>query len=117
MSEKNTSGVRLVLAPAGLDAILESHCYLMYNGRRFDFTGLASGLSSPFESLLEEHAVSPHNLASTKASYHREAMSRWAALRKIDPELAWRIREDCISLLANHTVDPSGLATPALRAS
>jgi hypothetical protein len=105
MSEKNTPGVGRVLAPVGLDAILEAHCYLTYNERRFDFTGLTSGLSSPFESLLEEQAISPHNLASTKTSYHREAMSRWAASRKLDPELAWQIREECIRLLANHTVD------------
>src|SRR5262245_28840900 len=48
MSERNTPGIGSVLAAAGVDVIPEAHCYLTYEGQRYDFTGLVAGQSSPF---------------------------------------------------------------------
>lgn len=100
MSERNTPGVGDVLAAAGVDAIPEAHCYLMHQGERYDFTGLPRGATSPFDSLLDEHAVTPDELPAMKERYHREALARWASGMGIDPERAWRLREECIAHLA-----------------
>ena len=103
MSEKNTPGVETVLRAEGLAAIPEAHCYLMCGERRFDFTGLPFGATSPIESLTDERCVSPSDLRSVKATYHHDAIVDWALTRDIDPKRAWAIREKCIELLANRT--------------
>ena len=101
MSEKNTPGVGGVLEAAGIEAIPEAHCYLTYQGRRFDFTGLVPGYASPFDTLIEERTVSPSEVTSVKTAFHRDALAKWAGLRHVDLEHAWKIREDCIRLLAD----------------
>jgi len=115
MSEKNTPGVGTVLNAAGIDAIPEAHCYLTYQGRRFDFTGLAPGNASPFDSLIEERTVSPINLTSVKAAFHRDAISQWAKSRHVDPERAWELREECMRLLANPTPNSDARESGARR--
>lgn len=103
MSEDNTPGVGVVLSNYGISSIPEAHCYIIVEGTRFDFTGLASGASSPFDSLLEEHVVEPQGLAATKEHLHRAALHAWAYSRHVSPEHAWKIRESCISALASNT--------------
>jgi len=102
MSERNTPGVGSVLAVAGVDVIPEAHCYLTYEGRRYDFTGLAAGQSSPFDSLMEERSVAPDDLPAVKLKYHQEAIARWAMQVGLEFEQAWQLREDCIASLANN---------------
>jgi hypothetical protein len=101
MSEGNTPGIGAALRMAQLSAIPEAHCYLMCRGRRFDFTGLAA---APFESLIEERVVSPADLPSTKLAYHRCAIDIWARARGLDADYVWAVREQCIALLANSTL-------------
>jgi hypothetical protein len=113
MSEANTPGVGSVLRAEGLTAIPEAHCYLMSDGQRYDFTGLPSGAASPFHSLVEERAVSPIDLASAKAEYHRSALSGWAHARGVDPDRAWAVREKCIELLADSTPHADARELPA----
>jgi hypothetical protein len=104
MSERNTPGVGSILAAARVDAIPEAHCYLIYQGQRYDFTGLASGQSSPFDSLIDERSVAPHDLPSVKLAYHQEAIARWATKVGLGFERAWQLREECIASLANNAV-------------
>jgi hypothetical protein len=107
MSERNTPGVGSVLARAGVDAIPEAHCYLMYEGRRYDFTGLSPGQVSPFDSLIGERPVAPDDLPSVKLKCHQEAIDRWAAKIGLNFERAWQLREQCIASLANDRLDPT----------
>jgi hypothetical protein len=103
MSEENTPGVRAVLNAASLTSIPEAHCYLSIAGKRFDFTGLSAGSSSPFAALLAEHRVSPANLPEIKVKLHKDAIAVWAKDRGIAEELAWAIREACIAALAERS--------------
>ena len=112
MCEANTPGVGAVLGAEGLSTIPEAHCYLMCDGQRYDFTGLASGAASLFDSLLEERSVSPNESAYTKAAYHRSVLFRWARTHGMDPDRAWAIREKCIELLANNTPRAAAWDTP-----
>lgn len=115
MSEKNTPGVARVLGPAGIDAVPEVHCYLTYQGHRLDFTGLAPGYASPFDSLIDERNVSPSELASVKAAFHHDALAQWARSRHLDPDRAWELREKCIRLLANPALNSLARAGGARR--
>jgi len=98
MSEANTPGIAPALAD--LTAVPEAHCYLMHEGKRFDFTGLGAGTASPFDTLIEEREVSPADLPAVKVAYHRRAIDSWARARGLDPARVWAIRERCIALLA-----------------
>lgn len=99
MSEDNTPGVGAILEAANLISIPEAHCYLRFRGHRYDFTGLPGGNSSPFDSLLAEHAVSPYSLPQEKTALHHKAMHAWAALHGRTFAQAWKIREACIEAL------------------
>lgn len=99
MSESNTPGVGAVLKPAGLDSIPEAHCYLRFHDQRYDFTGLSNGSSSPLDSLLSEHVVTPDDLPHEKAPLHHDAISAWAELHGSVFADAWSIREACIEAL------------------
>jgi hypothetical protein len=107
MSEQNTPGVGVVLDAASFTSIPEAHCYLTVNGERFDLTGLTAGKSSPFDSLLSEHKVSPQALLKVKASLHMDAMAIWASARGIPTAKAWAIREDCIAALVMAAAAPT----------
>jgi hypothetical protein len=101
MCERNTPGVGRILSAAGVDAIPEAHCYVTVGGERYDFTGLPSGTSSPFAFLIDERTIAPNDLPALKLRYHREALARWASAVGMDPERAWRLREQCITHLAD----------------
>lgn len=101
MSDRNTPGVGAILAAAATGAIPEAHCYLTYQGRRYDFTGLVVGATSPFDSLIEERAIAPDDLPVFKDRYHREALAKWAEAIGTTIEQAWRLREQCIEELAS----------------
>jgi hypothetical protein len=107
MSERNTPGVGSILAAAGVDVIPEAHCYLTYEGQRYDFTGLVAGQVSPFDSLMDERSVAPDDLPPVKLKYHLEAIARWATQVGFDFERAWQLREECIASLANNCLDPT----------
>ena len=100
MSEDNTPGVGAVLEAAGLSCIPEMHCYLRHDGRRYDYTGLAAGERSPFDSLVDERTVSPDELVSVKLALHREAIDRWARALRLESGKAWAIREQCVRALS-----------------
>jgi hypothetical protein len=103
MEERNTPGVGLTLAAAGLDSLPEAHCYLALDGYRHDFTGLARGEAAPLESLVSEYQVTPAALPAFKVREHRHFLSDWALRRGLDPDTVWRTREACIAALVGRT--------------
>ena len=100
MSEENTPGVGATLSTKSLRSLPEAHCYLTARGKRFDFTGLASGELSPFDALLHEYTVPPEQLAKMKTKIHQQFISAWSATRGVSAEHVWALREACIANLA-----------------
>lgn len=100
MCEANTPGVGAVLSAAFLTSIPEAHCYLTVEGERLDFTGLGSGVESPFESLVAEQVVAVSSLVRIKTGFHKEALASWAHARGLTEGAAWATREACIAALA-----------------
>lgn len=108
MSEQNTPGVGVVLAAAGFVSVPEAHCYLRIGDRRYDFTGLSSGTSSPFDALLSEHTVLPAHLPDVKAGLHQSAVLDWSQSHGLSFKDAWALRETCIQALAANAPLRSG---------
>jgi hypothetical protein len=100
MCEDNTPGVGKVLEEAGLNYLPEAHNYLLFKNKRYDFTGLKKGKSSPFESLYFEQSVNPEELSQTKKKLHQAEISKFAEQLKLDPRNIWVIRETCIRALS-----------------
>jgi hypothetical protein len=108
MSEENTPGVGSVLSGASVVSIPEAHCYLRVRGCRYDFTGLPGGKSSPFDTLLSEQVILPHELPKTKLPIHQQAIASWAARHGLAFFQAWSLREACIeALMADNRVHPA----------
>ena len=108
MSEENTPGVGPILSQASVESIPEAHCYLSVNGSRFDFTGLKTGVSAPFDSLLSEHVILPFELAESKPRIHKRTIKAWAERHKLNFSQAWALREECIkALIANNQIQPT----------
>lgn len=99
MSERNTPGVGSILRNAGVASIPEAHCYLRHAGQRHDFTGLAAGAESPFQSLSTECVVMPASLVADKAALHRQALEQWAVSQGFSAAQAWALREACVAAL------------------
>ncbi len=102
MNGENTPGVGPVLARYGLEGVPEAHCYLAYRGVRVDLTRIAA--TDPIEDFLHEETIEPAGIGAHKVELHRSFLSRWAAERGLDPEVVWRIREECIGALSESDV-------------
>jgi hypothetical protein len=100
MCEENTPGVGKLLKEAGLSYLPEAHNYLLFNTKRYDFTGLKEGKSSPFDSLFFEQSVNVGELFQIKKALHQAEISKFAEQLKLDAQNIWKIREACIQVLS-----------------
>ena len=81
MTKQNTPGVAEVLRQTGLAGIPEAHCYLKFGSCRYDYTGLASGETSPFSSLQEKFCVELEQLHRAKRAAQRTSNESLGAIR------------------------------------
>lgn len=103
MKASNTPGVGPVLEAHGLDFLPEAHCYLMWEGSRYDFTvGAADPVHFEGE-LLEERELALEGAPVVKKEFHREFLKSWLAEQPdatLSPDGLWQAREACIEALA-----------------
>jgi hypothetical protein len=101
MSGANTPGVGPVLRQAGLSALPEAHCYLLWGKSRVDLTGLDAPTERHF---LQEERIRPADIDGYKARRHREYLDQWRAAKGLSAmwsvEALWAVRERCIAALA-----------------
>lgn len=104
MSEQNTPGVGNVLQKYGLSYLPEAHCYLIYQGRRFDFTRHLESNGQPIDSFLYEETIQPGQIGDYKRKLHQAFLQQWLRDEQLDSitcwEALWGIREECIQALA-----------------
>ncbi|MFZ1888098.1 MAG: hypothetical protein WAU33_08695 [Candidatus Binataceae bacterium] len=104
MTERNTPGVRRVLAAKGLEYVPEAHCYLRYRADRIDVTREIAGVSAePIARFLHEEEISPEQIGDYKIALHQRWMRDWIASAEAPRGLGfdelWKIREACIAAL------------------
>ncbi|NOT56713.1 MAG: hypothetical protein HOP18_19110 [Deltaproteobacteria bacterium] len=105
MSERNTPGVGMVLSGHGLECLPEAHCYVTYDGKRIDITRSGVEPAEPISQFLHEEAIVPEQIGDYKVTLHRRFMRQWVhdhteTVKGRSFEEVWRIREACISALA-----------------
>jgi hypothetical protein len=106
MDEGNTPGIGTVLERHGLRCVPEAHCYLEHEGARVDLTREGGG-AEQIDDLLYEEEIEPRQIGDYKVRAHRGFVRRWAAGRGLDPERAWRVREECIAALGDQPMGKS----------
>lgn len=103
MSEANTPGVGPVLARHGLDAIPESHCYLICEGQVVDLTHFDSTPEEPIRPFLFECTIDVGQVGAGKRDAHQAFLQRWAQspeAQGLSGDALWAIREECIAALS-----------------
>lgn len=98
---KNTHPVvASVLSRHGLSYYPELHAYLMFDGKRYDFTGKQNPIE-PTMDFLEEFRVQPSQVESYKEKAHKDFLVRWIDSEGLGAsftlEKLWMIREECIA--------------------
>lgn len=98
MNEKNTAGTGNILRRYRLDSLPEAHCYLIYDGNRFDLTRRVGTTEQNVDFLIEE-TILPEQIGEYKVEQHRVFLRQWCVATGLDFDLAWKIREECIAAI------------------
>ena len=98
MTSNNTPGIGDVIEAAGLAHLPEAHCYLMYNGRRLDYTTATSDIKRIESDILHEIEINSDQIGQYKMEVHQSFLNQWRQDQKSNLSLAelWDIREQCI---------------------
>ncbi|MBX9578495.1 MAG: hypothetical protein K2W97_08500 [Chthoniobacterales bacterium] len=92
-----------VLKKYDLTSVVETHCYLGYQGQRIDVTFPPKATYRVASDFLKEWTITPQEIGDIKIKLHQEEMKLWIAERKISYtfEEMWKIREECIDALSS----------------
>lgn len=80
--------------------IPETHCYLRYDGERYDFTNQDIAYANQFL-YIREQRVDPHQAAEWKQVIHQDYIKRLLARKpefQLSFEALWTEREKCVEL-------------------
>lgn len=91
-----------VLKKYHLESVVETHCYLGYQGQRIDVT-FPEKITYPVSSdFLKEWNITPQEIGDKKIQLHQKEMKLWIAEKNIPYtfEEVWKIREECIDALS-----------------
>lgn len=84
-------------------SIPECHCYLRFNGERFDFTDTSGSMEKIIPKLVREQRIDPNQVTDWKIMIHKHYLQGWLnrnPLIKLSLEEIWKDREEAISLLS-----------------
>jgi hypothetical protein len=87
----------------------EAHCYLAYQGERYDYTGLPHLAKESIEGFFYEESFSWQEVLEKKLSLHQEYIQKqFCASTAYTFDELWAIREDCIAALSNLSAEENG---------
>jgi len=87
--------------------IPECHCYLRFNGERYDYTAPGNGMERIAPKIVREQRIEPHQVVEWKPKIHAEYIKGWLKRNpQIDRtfEQLWEEREECIALMGQKAV-------------
>ena len=104
MSGESVKGAAPILKKYEISYIPEAHNYLMYDGKRYDFTFPGLNDKKVFESLLEEIEIDVSKIGQYKTDYHKNFLMKWFNKNGAESSLTLKdilkIREECIESLS-----------------
>jgi len=84
-------------------AIPECHCYLRFNGERFDYTAPGNGMERIAPKIVREQRIEPQQVVDWKPKMHRHYLESWLKRKTglaLTFEELWNDREACIRLMS-----------------
>ncbi|TNE55900.1 MAG: hypothetical protein EP338_01995 [Bacteroidetes bacterium] len=101
MDENYAPSIGPVLQAHDLECIPEAHCYLRYQGKRYDFTTKQADVARFEHRIVREQRCEPQQVVEWKPAIHRHYLAAWGKRNqlKISEEELWEIRERCIAAL------------------
>jgi hypothetical protein len=102
MNHHNTPKIGSTMSDFGLEYIPEAHCYLKFNGIRFDLTAVDASFEAIQKDILEEIVIAPEQVTSFKVAYHQNYLKKWMAENAVSQDFTtlWSVREICIQKLS-----------------
>jgi hypothetical protein len=103
MNEDYSSKIKPILDQYDLKAIPEAHCYLRYQGQRYDFTSKHSKATDFEQTLVREQRCDPNQVGDWKPMIHQHFIGAWLQRNQLPFSLdqLWKIREECINSLSS----------------
>lgn len=103
MNEDYSPKIKPILDQYDLKAIPEAHCYLRYQGQRYDFTSKHSKATDFEQVLVREQRCDPNQVGDWKPMIHQHFIAGWLQRNQLPftPEKLWEIREECIKSLSS----------------
>jgi hypothetical protein len=98
MTNQDTPKLKGVI-PENLEFVPEAHSYLLFQGKKLDFTR-ANATHLKDEQILQEYEVSSKKMLDQKDKIHQEFIKDFGLKHNLDPEEIWQIRERCIEKLS-----------------
>lgn len=90
LDSENTPGAARVLAAAGLRAVLDSDCLLIYQGEV-----LARNEPTPHRYLHQER-IEPFQIGAYRLAVFQRHLWGWSQARGVEPAFAWHLRQQCV---------------------
>jgi len=81
----------------------EMHCYLRYNGVRYDFTSFPNKMPLIDQKIVREQRIEPHQVGDWKVMIHKHYLGGWLKRNpqvEFSLEELWMQREECIRILS-----------------
>ena len=83
--------------------IPECHCYLRFEGERFDYTDTSNGLERIAPKIVREQRIDPNQVSDWKIMIHKHYLQGWLTRNpgfQMTLEDIWKDREEAIALLS-----------------
>lgn len=102
MNEDYHPKVKPILEKYQLKSIPEAHCYLRYDGQRYDFTSPKSDVKQFEPFLVREQRCDSHQVFDWKPMIHKHYIGGWLTRNNLTYSIdeLWEIREECIDTLS-----------------
>ncbi len=94
--------IKPILEKYDLEQLPEAHCFLRYEGKRYDLTSTKSDPAQFEPFLVREQRCDSQQVSDWKPMIHKHYIEGWLKRKNLDfsPEKIWEIREECILALS-----------------
>lgn len=103
MNEETHSKLQGFFADKNYSNIPECHCYLRFQGERFDYTDTSNGLERIAPKIVREQRIDPNQVSDWKIMIHKHYLQGWLTRNpaiQMTLEEIWKDREEVIVLLS-----------------
>lgn len=103
MNEETHSKLTGFFADKSYPNIPECHCYLRFQGERFDFTDTSDGLQRIAPKIVREQRIDPNQVTDWKIMIHKHYLQGWLTRNpafQLTLEEIWKDREEAIARLS-----------------